>query len=136
MTRPEQPPTNLPYLSEQQGVKRNAISHYRQLIGWQRAVDLVLACYQLADRLPVTERYGLAAQLRRAAVSVPANIAEGHGRGSAADYARCLTIARGSLMEVETHLIVAERLRYFGMEDLNNALHLSGEVGRILNGLI
>ena len=112
------------------------IKDYRQLIGWQRAVELVIACYRVAGRLPVTERYGLAAQVRRAAVSVPANIAEGHGRSSPADYARCLAIARGSLMELETHLIVAQRLEYIGSEELTYALTLSGEVGRILNGLL
>jgi four helix bundle protein len=121
---------------QRNGEPRENATHYRQLIGWQRALDLVVACYQIADRLPISERYGLSGQLRRAVVSVPANIAEGQGRGSQADFARCLTIARGSLMEVETHLIVAERLKYLSPAEVRPALALSSEVGRILNGLI
>jgi four helix bundle protein len=123
-------------VSVQNADTKDAIKHHRDLVVWQRAVELAVACYRLTDRLPPAERHGLSSQVRRAAVSVPANIAEGHGRGSSAGYARCLAIARGSLMEVETHLIIAERLRYFRVEELDSVLSLSSEVGRILNGLI
>jgi four helix bundle protein len=109
---------------------------FQKLDGWQRAVDLAVECYRVTDLLPPHERYGLASQIRRAAISVPANIAEGKGRGSQRELARFLTIARGSLMELETHLIIAQRLNYLTATDLTAFVALRAHVGRLLNGLI
>ena len=111
------------------------INTYRDLKVWQKAMDLVIICYELTHRFPKIEQYGLSSQLRRAAVSVPANISEGHGRGYTNSYLNHLSIAYGSLMEVETHLLIAERLQYVNRETLNPAMMLATEVGRMLNGL-
>src|SRR5690348_3439026 len=98
---------------------------YRSLRVWQRAMDLVVESYALAHRLPLHERYGLASQLRRAAVSIPANIAEGNGRVHRGDYVHHLSIARGSLMELETHIEIAHRLQYLHEDDLAKSRELS-----------
>jgi four helix bundle protein len=80
---------------------------------WQNSMELVVACYKLSAALPPEERFGLASQIKRAAVSIPANIAEGFGRWNAREFARFLAIASGSLRELETHLLIAGRLGYF-----------------------
>jgi four helix bundle protein len=98
-------------------------------------MDLVVKCYTGARRFPRSEVYGLASQLQRAAVSVPSNIAEGNGRASTGAYLRHLSIANGSLMEVETHIRVARRLVYFSEVEEQDLLVLSGEVGRMLSAL-
>ncbi|MDQ3330150.1 MAG: four helix bundle protein [Planctomycetota bacterium] len=95
----------------------------------------VTASYQVTKRFPKEELYGLTSQLRRAAVSVPANIAEGHGRDTRPDYARHLSIAYGSLMEVETHLQIARNLEYVSPNDYERLLEDVAEVGRLLNAL-
>jgi four helix bundle protein len=89
-----------------------AISSYRDLDVWNLGIDLVVSCYRITHSFPRQEEYGLSAQLRRAAVSVPSNIAEGHARASTGDYLRHLSIAHGSLAELETHLEIARRLGY------------------------
>ena len=109
---------------------------YRRLAVWEKAMDLVVEAYALARRLPVKERYELAAQIRSAAVSVVANIAEGHGRLHAGDFVRSLSIASGSLRELDTELQVTVRVRYLTPDDLSGALALADEVGRMLAGLI
>jgi len=88
------------------------IASYRDLDVWNRAMELVVACYRVTGEFPRTEELGLKAQLRRAATSVPSNIAEGHGRSSTGAYLRHLSIAHGSLMELETQLDIARRLKY------------------------
>jgi four helix bundle protein len=108
---------------------------YRDLLVWQRAMDLVAPSYALGKRLPANERFGLTSQIQRAAVSVPANIAEGHGRRHLGDYLHHLSIASGSLKELETHLLIAVRLGYLSEADLRPALQVSDEVGRMLTGL-
>ena len=90
----------------------------------------------MTQRWPKEEIYGLTNQVRRAAVSVPANIAEGQGRRSSRDFIRFLSIATGSLHEVETHLLIAERLHYLDQQSLTSLLKLSAETGRIINGLL
>ena len=109
---------------------------YRNLIAWQRAIDLVEAVYRVTRDWPRDEQFGLTQQVRRAAVSVPANIAEGRGRTSAKEFAHHLSIAHGSLWEVETHLTVAERLGYVDELDGEGLIALTAEVGRLLNGLL
>ena len=111
------------------------INSYRELKVWQKAMDVVESVYRLSITLPESERYGLRTQSQRAAVSIPSNIAEGFGRGSSADYCRFLTIARGSLMELETQLALMVRL---GLIDRNHMLPVweqCQEVGRMLTAL-
>lgn len=98
-------------------------------------MDLVVESYRLAKLLPRNEVYGLVAQIQRAAVSIPANIAEGHGREHLGDYLHHLSIANGSLMELETHLHIACRLSYLQKDDVTRFSDLSGEVSRMLSGL-
>jgi four helix bundle protein len=112
-----------------------AVTSYRGLQVWQKATDLVVECYRLTALLPKSELYGLASQIQRAAVSVPANIAEGHGREHLGDYLHHLSVANGSLMELETHLLIAVRLAYVEERRLAPVLALSAEVGRMLSGL-
>lgn len=112
------------------------IESYRDLIVWQKTMDLVVATYRIASRLPPNERFGLASQMRRAAVSIPANIAEGHGRRHRGDYLHSLSIANGSLKELETHLLLTIRLNYCGAADVEPVLQQAFEVGRMLAGLI
>jgi four helix bundle protein len=111
------------------------LKSYRELIVWQKAMDLVVESYKIAGLLPKTELYGLKSQIERAAVSVPANVAEGHGREHLGDYLRHLSIATGSLMELETHLLIAERLAFLAGAHIARALQMSAEVGRMLAGL-
>lgn len=112
------------------------IKTYRDLQAWQKAMDLVTEIYRLSRRLPPEEQFGLVSQMRRAAVSVPANIAEGYGRIHRRDYAHHLSIARGSLTETETHLLIAIRLEYLARDQAIEVWRLAQEVGRLLNGLI
>ena len=109
---------------------------YRDLVAWQKAMDLVTAIYQVSGSFPRDELYGLTSQLRRAAVSVPSNIAEGQGRHGAAEFRHFLRQASGSLMELETQIMIAERLGYVSPETASHILNSSAEVGRILNGLL
>lgn len=112
------------------------IRSYRELQVWQKSMELVVECYRVAEMFPKSETYGLASQLQRAAVSVPANIAEGQGRNHTREFINHLSIAYGSLMEVETHLQIAARLRYIDESLLDRLLLLSNEIGRMLNGLM
>jgi four helix bundle protein len=111
------------------------IRSYRELEVWQKAMDLVVDCYCIAKQFPKVELYGLVSQLQRAAVSVPANIAEGQGRNHTREFLNHLSIAYGSLMEVETHLQIAARLCYVDNPTLESLLKKSAEIGRMLNGL-
>ena len=108
---------------------------YQDLLVWQKAMDMVVACYKVTERFPKRETYGLSSQLQRAAVSIPANIAEGQGRGHAKEFQRYLSIAHGSLMEVETHLQIANRLGYLDARVLDSILDKTSEIGRMINGL-
>src|SRR5258708_18447069 len=109
---------------------------YKDLVAWQRAMELVTATYLSTKNFPMEERFGLMSQLRRAAVSIPSNIAEGQGRLSEKEFRHFLGQARGSLMELETQLQVAENLGYLQKEEAAVLLQSCGEVGRLLNGLI
>ena len=113
-----------------------AIRSYEDLVVWQKGMDLVEEVYGLSSGFPRDERFGLTNQVRRAAMSVPSNIAEGHGRLYKAEFLRQLSIARGSLMEVETQLKAAVRLGYLESARTPRVFDLCGEVGRLLNGLI
>ena len=110
--------------------------HYKDLIVWQKAMDLTTEIYRLTKNLPKDELYGLTNQLRRATVSIPSNIAEGNARTSTGDYVRFLSIARGSTAEVETQLLICVRLEYLTQEDIEPALKLCDETGRMLTSMI
>jgi len=112
-----------------------AIKSYRDLKVWEKAMDLVVESYRLTRLLPKSEAYGLVSQIQRAAVSIPANIAEGHGRDHLGDYLHHLSMAKGSLMELETHLLIASRLSYVSKNDLEPTFARTAELGRMLEGL-
>ena len=111
------------------------IKSYRDLEVWQKAMDLVVMCYQMTKKFPKNEIYGLASQLQRAAVSVPANIAEGRQRQHSKEFLQHLSIACGSLAEVETHVQIADRLNYINENQTDEMLNKAEEIGRMLNGL-
>ncbi len=110
------------------------IKSYRDLIAWQKSMNLVQLAYEQSANLPQRERFGLTAQLRRCAVSIPSNIAEGWGRGSTRDYVRFLRTARGSLFEFLTQVELCVRLNYDG--NWNAISGLADDVRRLLQGLI
>jgi four helix bundle protein len=103
---------------------------------WKKSVSLTTDLYKLTSRFPDTERYGLASQIRRAAVSIAANIAEGWGRGSTGEYIQFLTVARGSLMELETHLIVACNLHFLNSAEFAAVSKPIQDIEKMLNRLI
>ena len=110
-------------------------SSYRKLDVWQKAMDLLVECYRTSKEFPREELYGLTSQLQRAAVSVPANIAEGQGREHRKEFLHHLSIAHGSVAELETHLQIAERLGYLYSGEVQSLLTRSEEIGRMINGL-
>ena len=110
-------------------------SDYRDLIAWQKAMDFVELLYRATASFPREELYGLTAQMRRAAVSIPSNIAEGQGRDTSADFVRFLSIARGSVKEVETQVIIASRLGYIGPREEGELSNLTDELSRLITGL-
>ncbi|HUS47540.1 MAG TPA: four helix bundle protein [Phycisphaerae bacterium] len=116
--------------------RQSIIRSYKDLVAWQKARELVRAVYDATKRLPREELYGLTQQLRRAAISVPSNIAEGYGRGTRKDYIRFLQTARGSLYEVETQLILAEDLGYLRPELVEPLAARIEECSKVLHGLI
>ena len=113
-----------------------SLLHYRELIAWQKSMALVTRVYALSKGFPNDERFGLTSQIRRAAVSVPSNIAEGQGRDSTKEFIHHLSIAYGSLMEVETQILIGRDLGYLENEAVSALLTESAEAGRIINGLM
>ena len=113
-----------------------SVQSYRDLLVWQKAMRLAAEAYRLARLLPKAEEYRLTSQLLRAAASVPANIAEGRARGTRKDYARFVSIARGSLAETETILLLLVDVGLLTNEHVQAALDLCSEIGRMLNGLL
>ena len=111
------------------------VDSFRDLDVWQKALDLAELVYRLSARFPPPEQFGLRAQMRRAAVSVSSNIAEGTGRFSTRDYARHVSIARGSVAEIESQLEVAVRLGYVDREAIAPTLALADEISRMLRSL-
>jgi four helix bundle protein len=112
------------------------IRSHKDLVVWQKAMELVVGCYCLTEWFPKKEQYGLTSQLQWAAVSVPANIAEGHARKTTGAFLNHLSIASGSLAELETHLELGLRLKYVSPTDVSNAFSTLEEVRRMLEGLI
>lgn len=111
------------------------VESHRDLVVWQLGMDLVEQMYQVARELPDSERYGLVSQMTRAAVSVPANIAEGHAWGSRNEYAQFVTIARRSLMEVETYLMLVIRLGFLSESRIQPTLDLVTRIAQLLTSL-
>jgi four helix bundle protein len=112
------------------------VRHYSDLIAWQKAMDLVVLVYNRTECFPQREVFGLTNQVRRAAVSVPSNIAEGQGRLTTKDFLHFLSVARGSLQEAETQLLIASRLNFLAEDGKERLIAGTTEVARILNGLM
>lgn len=112
-----------------------AIRSYRDLAAWQVSMKLAESCYRFTEEFPKAEVFGLAAHIRKSAVSIPSNVAEGHGRRSRAAYVAFVSIAMGSQAELETQIELARRLKYGQETQAVELLETAGEVGRILNGL-
>lgn len=111
------------------------VESYRDLIVWQKSMDLAAQIYALTSEFPKTEEYRLTSQMTRAAISIPANIAEGNARGSRKDYARFFAIARGSTAELSTFLMLAIRIKLGDQDNVRPALGLCEEIGRMLTAL-
>ena len=111
------------------------VSSFRELVVWQRGMDLVVEVYSVSKRFPNDERFGLTAQLRRAAVSIPANIAEGNARHSRAEYRHFISIAHGSVAELETELVIAERLGFTSAPELAAIRDQATVISRMLTNL-
>ena len=109
---------------------------YKDLIVWQKAMDLTDEIYRLTNKLPKEELFGLSNQLRRAAVSVPSNIAEGHGRNTSKEFCRFLAISNGTCMELETQLLICVRLKFLTQQDIEIAVSMLSEISRMLTTLI
>jgi four helix bundle protein len=109
---------------------------YRNLVAWQKGIDLCELIYRASAAFPRQELYGLTGQIRRAALSVPSNIAEGAGRITNGEFLQAVGHARGSLLEIETQLIIAARLGYLASKDTDLLLELTTEVGKLINGLM
>ena len=112
------------------------VASYKNLIVWQKSMDLVVRVYELTEQFPKTETYGLTSQMRRCAVSIPSNIAEGRRRGSKKDYRHFLIIAYGSGAELETQIEIAKRLLFSKDLDYSRADSLLSEVMRMLNKMV
>lgn len=109
---------------------------HEDLVAWQKAMDLVVTVYEVTKRFPADERFALTDQVRRAVVSIPSNIAEGHGREAERTHLQFCLIAHGSLREVETQIRIAQRLGYIDEARLTVLLQLCDDTGRPLSGLV
>jgi len=117
------------------GSSKQPIRNYRDLVVWQESLELVVECHRATKSFPKTEVYGLVSQIHRAASSIPANIAEGHGRDHLGDYLRHLSFAKGSLAELETHPIVSFKLEFLVREKLASLLSKTAEIEKMLEAL-
>jgi four helix bundle protein len=122
--------------TRQSAVEEERIESYRDLRVWKEAMDLAVQCYEATKAFPREEMFGLVTQIRRAASSVPANVAEGYGRESTGSYAHFLRTAQGSLKELETHLLLATRVGLTPDAKSEPLIQQSDVVGRMLHGLI
>lgn len=112
------------------------IRTYRDLIVWQKAMQLVTVVYELSSRFPQSEPFGLTGQLRRSAISIPGNIAEGYGRRATGDYRRMLQISMGSLFELQTQIAISTNLGYSSRADARSVWAPSRQIARMLSSLI
>ena len=109
---------------------------YKELIVWQKSIELVIQIYKVTKTFPKEEVYGLTSQTQRADVSIPSNIAEGHDRNSSKEFVQFLYISRGSLAELETQILIAEKLGYMNQEEKTSILNNCYEIGKMINGLL
>ena len=109
---------------------------HRDLVAWQLGMELAERCYRLVRSLPLTERFGLRTQITRAAASVPANIAEGYGRRTRGEFVRFLSIANGSLKELETHVELSVRCALLAPEATTSILAVADRTGKVIRGLV
>jgi four helix bundle protein len=114
----------------------NAVKSFHDLVAWQKAMELVTEIYKVSQKFPKEEMFGLTSQIRRAAVSIPSNIAEGRGKSSTGEFQQFLYHARGSLAEVETQLLIAINLGYLEKAGVSHITELIARVGKILHGLL
>lgn len=112
------------------------VAGYQDLLVWQRSMNLVESVYRLTESFPSVEQWGLVSQMRRAAISVPSNIAEGYGRQATGEYRHHLSIARGSLLELETQILLSQKLKYLKPEDADSVLKEIDEISRMLATLV
>lgn len=112
------------------------MKNFKQLLVWQKGFDIALGCYKLTDTFPTTEKFGLVSQINRAGVSIPSNIAEGSSRSSSKDYARFLEISLGSSYELETQLLLAQKLELGSAGILQEQLNMLDEEQRMLNAFL
>lgn len=117
-------------------LRQPRLSSYRQLIAWQKSIDLVADVYEATQSIPNSELYGLTSQLRRSAVSIPSNIAEGQGRATKGEFIQFLGHARGSLFELETQIVIASKLNYIAPESGERLAVKAAEIAKIINGLL
>ena len=115
---------------------QNTIQSHEDLIVWQKSVDLCIEIYKITDTFPQREMYGISSQMRRAAISVPSNIAEGRRRGTSRDFVQFLRIAHGSLAELETQLIISKKLAFCDDVSTGRLRALATEVGKMLHAMI
>lgn len=112
------------------------MASYKELVAWQKAMDLVESVYQVTDNFPKREVYSLTDQIRRAAVSIPSNIAEGQAYYTKREFTHYLRHSRGSLADIETQVIIAQRLHYLSEPEAQSILKRTDELSRFLSGLI
>ena len=112
------------------------VMSYRDLVAWNKAMELVTEIYRVTRKFPKEEIFGLVSQLRRSSISIPSNIAEGKGRLSKGEFRQFLRIARGSLAELETQILIAQNLNYLDEAESNRILAIVEEVGKVINGLL
>jgi four helix bundle protein len=124
------------YIRLKEEVKMAEINDFKDLLIWQKGMDISEKCYFLTKNFPKEEIYGMVQQIRRSSVSIPANIAEGYGRRSSRDYARFLNIIQGSINELETHLILSERIRLCTLDEIDLIIKLLHEETRMIIALI
>ncbi len=116
--------------------QQESFTSYRDLMVWKAAVDLSVACYEATHSFPRSEIYGMTSQIRRSSASIAANIAEGHGRESTSSFIQFLRFAQGSLKELETHLVISERVNLLGESDVKQLMKRTEEIGKMLRSLI
>lgn len=109
---------------------------YQQLVVWQKAIDLTEEIYKIVKCLPSSELYALSDQMRRAVVSIPSNIAEGQSRRSTKEFIQFLMIARGSVSELETQLVICMRLKFLTAEQIDYSMKLCSEIGKMINSIV
>ena len=112
------------------------VNSHKDLLVWQRSMDLVESVYRITSSLPASEQFGLTSQMRRSAVSIPSNIAEGYGRQATGEYRHHLLFSRGSLLELETQMMLCLRLNYFTPDEIDPVLKEIAELSKMFGSLI